>query len=218
MTTVIVLAKQCLPGRVKTRLTPPFSPEEAAELAAASLADTLEIAHGVRADRHLLVFDGTPPRGTGFEVVPQVAGGLNERIAAAFDSTTGRTVLIGMDTPQADPAVLQGVLDDDGETDAWFGRATDGGFWALGLEGLPTTAVAGLSRRGDLIRGVRMSTDRTGTHQLMRLHAAGLRVRQLPALTDVDTVDSARIAAAAAPASRFTAVLDRLLGAERAVA
>ena len=38
MTTVIVLAKECVPGRVKTRLTPPFSSEEAAALAAASLA------------------------------------------------------------------------------------------------------------------------------------------------------------------------------------
>lgn len=40
-TTLLVLAKEPVPGRVKTRLTPPFTPEEAAELAAASLADTL---------------------------------------------------------------------------------------------------------------------------------------------------------------------------------
>ena len=145
MTTVIVLAKECVPGRVKTRLTPPFTPEEAAALAAASLADTIDAASRVRADRHLLWFQGTAPRGTGFDVVQQPGGGLDERIGAAFDAVQGRAVLVGMDTPQIDPAVLQSVLDDE-DADAWFGRAHDGGFWALGLD--PRR------HRGDLIRGV----------------------------------------------------------------
>lgn len=201
MSTVIVLAKECVPGRVKTRLTPPFSPEEAAALAAASLADTLETVRGVRADRYLLWFDGTAPEGTGFEVGAQPAGGLDERIAAAFDAVDDRAVLVGMDTPQLDAAVLQSVLDDDG-ADAWFGRATDGGFWALGLDPLP--------RRGDLVRGVPMSTMHTGAAQLVRLHAAGLTVRQLPELTDVDHVEDARVAAAKAPSSRFAALLAQL--------
>ena len=201
MTTVIVLAKECVPGRVKTRLTPPFAPEEAAALAAASLADTLETVRGVRADRYLLWFDGTAPEGTGFEVGPQPAGGLDERIAAAFDAVDDRAVLVGMDTPQLDAAVLQSVLDDV-DADAWFGRATDGGFWALGLDPLPG--------RGDLVRGVPMSTAHTGAEQLLRLHGAGLRVRQLPELTDVDHVADARVAAAEAPSSRFAALLAQL--------
>ncbi|RIX30787.1 TIGR04282 family arsenosugar biosynthesis glycosyltransferase [Amnibacterium setariae] len=201
MTTVIVLAKECVPGRVKTRLTPPFEPEEAAALAAASLADTLDAAGRVRADRHLLWFDGAAPRGTGFDVAQQPAGGLDERIAAAFDAVQDRAVLIGMDTPQLDPGVLQGVLDDDGP-DAWFGRAEDGGFWALGLDPRP--------RRGDLVRGVPMSTEHTGAAQLLRLHAAGLAVRTLPQLTDVDHVADAVAVAAQAPGSRFAALLARL--------
>ncbi|MYW30066.1 glycosyltransferase, partial [Streptomyces sp. SID2119] len=41
-TELLVIAKEPVPGRVKTRLCPPFSPAEAAELAAAALADTLE--------------------------------------------------------------------------------------------------------------------------------------------------------------------------------
>ena len=201
MTTVIVLAKECVPGRVKTRLTPPFAPEEAAALAAASLADTLEAAGRVRADRHLLWFQGTAPRGTGFDVAQQPEGGLDERIAAAFDAVQGRAVLIGMDTPQLDSAVLQSVLDDH-DAEAWFGRANDGGFWALGLDRWP--------RRGDLVRGVPMSTEHTGAAQLMRLHADGLRVRQLPALTDVDHVEEALLVAAEAPGSRFAAQLAEL--------
>ena len=38
---ILVLAKEPVPGRVKTRLTPPFTPAQAAALAEASLADTL---------------------------------------------------------------------------------------------------------------------------------------------------------------------------------
>jgi hypothetical protein len=201
MTTLIVLAKECVPGRVKTRLTPPFEPEEAAALAAASLEDTLDAVRRVHADRYLLWFDGTAPRGTGFEVGAQPAGGLDERIAAAFDAVDDRAVLVGMDTPQLDPAVLQSVLDDD-SADAWLGRATDGGFWALGVDPVPD--------RGALIRGVPMSTAHTGAEQLVRLHAAGLSVRMLPELTDVDHVADALVAAAAAPASRFAALLARL--------
>ncbi|GAA4735725.1 DUF2064 domain-containing protein [Amnibacterium soli] len=201
MSTVIVLAKECLPGRVKTRLTPPFSAEEAAALAAASLEDTLAAVRRVRADRYLLWFDGTAPDSTGFEVGAQPAGGLDERIATAFEAVDDRAVLVGMDTPQLDAAVLQSVLDDDG-ADAWFGRATDGGFWALGLDPM--------AHRGDLVRGVPMSTAQTGAEQLVRLHGAGLRVRTLPELTDVDHVEDARVAAAAAPASRFATLLARL--------
>ena len=38
---IVVIGKAPVPGRVKTRLTPPFSPRQAAQLAAAALADTL---------------------------------------------------------------------------------------------------------------------------------------------------------------------------------
>ena len=37
---VMVIAKEPVPGRVKTRLTPPYTPAEAAELAEAALAAT----------------------------------------------------------------------------------------------------------------------------------------------------------------------------------
>jgi glycosyltransferase A (GT-A) superfamily protein (DUF2064 family) len=203
MTTLVVIAKECLPGRVKTRLHPPFSLEQAAELAAASLADTLSAMSGLPFERRVLAFDGTgiPRAARGWDVVPQSAGGLDERLADVFDRLEGPTVLIGMDTPQADAAALSCVLPawpDD--ADAVLGPAVDGGFWALGMR----------APRGDLIRGVPMSTESTGVHQLQRLSAAGLRVRLLPPLHDVDDLESARRVAAGAPHGRFAAVLDGL--------
>ncbi|MYW65526.1 DUF2064 domain-containing protein [Streptomyces sp. SID8379] len=201
MTTLLVIAKEPRPGRVKTRLTPPFTPEEAAALAEAALTDTLHTVAATPADRRVLALDGTPGPWLppGFDVVPQCAGPLDERLAAAFAACTGPTLLIGMDTPQVTPELL--TVDLEGETyDACIGAADDGGFWALGLAH-PDPA---------LLRGVPMSTPTTGAAQRARLVAAGLRVRDLPPLRDVDTAADARAVAAAAPDTRFAARLHRL--------
>lgn len=198
--TIIVIAKETVPGRVKTRLHPAVTFEQAAELAAAAVADTLAVASAVPATRRILAFDGlVAPRGAeGFEVIDQVAGDLDERLAAVFDACSGPTLLVGMDTPQLTAELLAPVTErwpDD--VDAWLGFANDGGFWMLAL-GDP---------RGDLIRGVPMSRDDTGAIQLDRLLDAGLRVRLLPELVDVDTIDDAREVAAEAPNTRFAQAL-----------
>src|SRR5262249_47524960 len=57
---ILVIAKAPVPGRVKTRLTPPFSPRQAARLAEAALADTLAVASRVPAARHVIALDGEP--------------------------------------------------------------------------------------------------------------------------------------------------------------
>ncbi|MGW1037191.1 TIGR04282 family arsenosugar biosynthesis glycosyltransferase [Streptomyces antibioticus] len=198
MTTLLVIAKAPVPGRVKTRLTPPFTPREAASLAAASLADTLRAVAAAPAARRVLVLDGAPGPWLppGFDVVPQCAGGLDERLADAFARCAGPALLIGMDTPQVTPELL-GV--DFAGCDAYFGPAEDGGFWALGLAE-PDPA---------LLRGVPMSTPVTGAVQRERLAVAGLRVRELPRLRDVDTAADAHAVAALAPHGRFAARLAR---------
>ncbi|MFD7436288.1 DUF2064 domain-containing protein [Streptomyces sp. NPDC059861] len=202
MTTLLVIAKEPRPGRVKTRLTPPFTPAEAAGLAEAALVDTLRTVAAAPAHRRVLVLDGSPGPWlpTGFDVVPQCAGGLDERLAAAFAGCDGPALLIGMDTPQVTPELL--TVDFAG-CDAYFGPAEDGGFWALGLaEPAP-----------ELLRGVPMSTPRTGAVQRERLSGAGLRVRELPRLRDVDTAADVEAVAGLAPHGRFAAELARLRAA-----
>lgn len=105
VTALLVIAKEPVPGRVKTRLTPPFSPVEAAELATAALEDTLRTVLTLPARRRVLVLDGHPGPWTpsGFDVLPQCAGTLDERIAAAFGTCSGPALLIGMDTPRSRP-------------------------------------------------------------------------------------------------------------------
>jgi rSAM/selenodomain-associated transferase 1 len=206
--TVIVIAKMPLPGQVKTRLTPPFSPQEAALLARAALIDTLEAVAATPVARRLLALSSPEPQSAppwlpaGFEVIPQRGGGLDERLAGAFtDAYAGGMpmVLIGMDTPQVTPELLVDAATPlvSGEADAVLGPAADGGFWLLGLR----------APNWSLLRGVPMSRADTGQEQLARLHAAGLRVALMPELTDVDYARDAMRVAASIPESRFATVL-----------
>src|SRR5215208_6714786 len=74
VTALLVIAKAPVPGRVKTRLSPPCTPEQAATLAAAALRDTLEAAAASRRARRLvLALDGSAPSWLppGIEVIPQ---------------------------------------------------------------------------------------------------------------------------------------------------
>jgi glycosyltransferase A (GT-A) superfamily protein (DUF2064 family) len=195
-TSLIVIAKQPLPGRVKTRLVPPLCHAEAAHLAAAALGDTLGTVGATPARRRILAFDGRfdgwlPPGWTGQTQPP---GGLDTRLAAAFMAVRrGPALLVGMDTPQIVTSHLAAFEPD--RFDACLGLAHDGGYWAIGLR-VPTLSAAA-------IVGVPMSTPDTGTLQLRRLRDLGLRVQLLQTLTDVDTIETAAEVAAAAPQTAF---------------
>ncbi|MFE3455038.1 TIGR04282 family arsenosugar biosynthesis glycosyltransferase [Nonomuraea sp. NPDC059194] len=207
---IVVIAKEPVAGRVKTRLTPPFTAEEAARLAAAALEDTLHAVAAARVAHRVLALDGLPGAWlpSGFTVIPQRGRGLDERLAAAFCDAYllhgAPVVLIGMDTPQATPYLMGLACRALGEHDAVYGPAADGGFWLLGL------------RRPDpaLLLGVPMSRPTTGAAQLRRLRGAGLSVATVPELTDVDTARDAFTVAAQAPGSRFAAALTSM-GAPR---
>ncbi|WP_422934558.1 DUF2064 domain-containing protein [Sinomonas sp. P47F7] len=212
--TIAVVAKECVPGRVKTRLSPQFSPEEAALVASLSLAATLDAVRSLPARRRLLFFDGDPSAvGTaGFDVLAQPSGGLDTRLGALCDAVDGPLLVLGMDTPQLARDHLSALFEDwapgsRGPADAWFGPAEDGGFWALALA----------RPDGRLIRGVPMSRPDTGSRQLDRLRRAGLTIGLLPQLRDVDTAADAAVVAAAMAGTGLAAVVGRVLGAEEPV-
>ena len=198
---IMVIAKEPVPGRVKTRLIPAYTPAEAAELAEAALADTMAAVASASVTRRILALAGTPGRWLppGFDVIAQRGGGLDERLAWALADARATCraplVFIGMDTPQVTPALLAQAVEPlvSGTADATFGMAEDGGFWLLGLREIDPA----------LVLGVPMSRSDTGALQLARLHQAGLRVRLLPELADVDTVGEAERIAAATPGSAF---------------
>lgn len=211
---VVVLAKRPVPGRVKTRLTPPFAPDQAASLAAASLADTLDAVGAAPVAARVLAFDGHAGGWlrAGYDLVDQVGGGLGDRLAAAvrdaYEMHGLPVLLVGMDTPQLTPRLLAAAcrrLLVPG-VDAVLGPATDGGYWAIGFREPRERAFA----------GVPMSTRATYRAQRRRLRVLGLQVDELQPLTDVDDAATARGVAASSPHTRFARLLAELDPAEGA--
>ena len=206
---LLVIAKEPVPGRSKTRLCPPLDHAQAAALAAAALEDTLAAVAATPAPRRVLALDGRAgdwlPEG--FEVVAQRGAGLAERIAAAFADVGEAALAVGTDTPQLTPELLGEGLDTLAEpgVDAVLGPAHDGGYWAVGLRA-PDARV---------FHGVLMSAADTGAAQRERFAALGLAHRELPALRDVDAYADAEAVAAEAPDTRFAAAFSALGPAPR---
>ncbi len=208
---LIVIAKAPVAGRVKTRLCPPCTPAEAAQLAEAALQDTLAAAaRSTRAGRRVIALDGQPGDWlpAGFEVIAQRGDGLAERLAAAFADVGEPAFLVGMDTPQLTPELLDEGLAAVATGDSAFGAALDGGYWGIGLR-TPDPAV---------FAGVPMSTARTGAVQRAQMGLLGLQPRVLVPLLDVDTFPDALAVAAQAPDTRFAAEVAALMMREAVAA
>jgi glycosyltransferase A (GT-A) superfamily protein (DUF2064 family) len=208
MSHLLVLAKAPVPGRVKTRLCPPLTAVQAADIAAASLADTLEVVAACSADRRVLALEG--PVGDwlpeGFRVIPQRGLTFADRLAAAWDDVGGPGIQIGMDTPQVTPRLLDEALDSvlRPEGYASLGLAQDGGWWALGLQ-RPDSRV---------FDGIPMSASDTGSRQRERLVGLGYDVTDLPVLRDIDTVEDLVQVTRSAPGTRTARVATEFMGAE----
>jgi uncharacterized protein len=190
-----VIAKQPRPGFAKTRLCPPCTPEQAAEVAAAALLDTLDAVDAVieaslAACPHdplapVLLFDGDPTGWArpGYRVVRQRGVGLAERLSNAFDDL-GPGLIVGMEAPLAVPALVDAATALRAGCDV-LGLAVDGGYWVIGLHRVDRA----------VLDGIPMSTSATGLAQLTRLHGLGRPVRMLRMAHDLDTVDDLHIAA-----------------------
>lgn len=198
---IVVMAKAPVPGRVKTRLCPPCTFDQAAALAEASLTDTLAAVCATPAAWRAVALEGEagPWLPAGVEVVAQRGRGLDERLAAAFDDTGAPAVVVAADTPQVTPALLDGALSVLARpgVDAVLGPTDDAGYWALGLR----------RAQAEVFVGVPMSHPSTLASQRRRLRRLGLRVAELPPLRDVDEIDDAVAVASSIPRSRFAAAL-----------
>ena len=186
---VTVIAKAPVAGRVKTRLCPPCTPAQAAELAAAALSDTLDAidaalrtAPSLGPVRRVLLLDGARPSWipARYETVPQCDGDLGDRLADGF-SVLGPGIIVGMETPHTMHALVEGLSALKHGLDV-LGPALDGGYWSIGLARVEP----------GVFSGIEMSTDRTGADQLERLHQLGHDVHLLPMARDIDTFDDVR--------------------------
>lgn len=203
-TQIVVVAKEPVPGRVKTRLCPPCTSEQAADIAAAALADTIDAVCATGVLRRVLLLEGDYPAPAGWEVVTQRGNGLAQRLANGFADTAAEgvaTVLIGMDTPQVTPALLGEVAAGLSNADCVLGPAWDGGWWALGLRD-PGHA-------GVLVE-VPMSQPDTARLTEKALLGIGASVALAEPLRDIDTIDDLYEVVQQCPGSRLARAVGRM--------
>jgi len=214
-----VLAKAPEPGKSKTRLCPPLTPRQAAELSAAFLRDITEnIAQAARHtpivgyiayapagaealfDGHLadgislLLADGSPL------MPPNVQGFgrcLLHAILSMLAQGHGSAVVLNSDSPTLPTALLTrtaAALAQDGDR-VILGPAEDGGYYLLGMK----------AAHAHLFSSIAWSTDSVAETTRVRCAEQGLPLVELPPWYDVDDQDALRrvLREATSPAPRL---------------
>jgi rSAM/selenodomain-associated transferase 1 len=186
---LVVMAKAPLAGEVKTRLCPPLTPAEAAELYRCFVLDTVERVRKLATVQPVMAY--TPPAGRAwfeelvpdFILMPQQGADLGVRMATCFERlfTQGYTgvLLTGSDLPTLPLAHLQraaACLTVPG-IDVVLGPSEDGGYYLIGLRHLYP----------ELFEDMVWSTAQVYAETVRRAEACGLTVASLPPWFDVDT-------------------------------
>jgi rSAM/selenodomain-associated transferase 1 len=192
---LIMFAKEPQPGKVKTRLSPPLSLKEAAQLYHSFIEDILEEMARVPEVRLAVAFSPlgaqvffrrlTPP---GTDLFPQQGADLGERMARAFARSFaagfGPVMLRGSDVPDLPAAVVSEAREvlAAGQAQVVLGPCPDGGYYLVGLaEPQPL-----------LFQGPAWSSSTVLTDTLRLARQLGLRVHLLPPWPDIDTYDNLR--------------------------
>ena len=182
-----IFAKTPTPGRVKTRLSPPLSPRESAELYRCMLLDTIARVRALRIET-VIFYDGD--RQFFEEAAPDVllvhqhGGGLGSRLEEACQALSaleyGPRVIIGTDAPDLPLQYIQDAFTRlDAGTDAVFGPATDGGYYLVALK----------DDYGELFTGIPWSSELVLETSLKRAQASGFSISLLPTWYDVDSFE-----------------------------
>jgi len=143
---VALFAKAPLAGRVKTRLVPPLTHEDAARVARASLEDTARFIVPEVAASWTLFLDGEADPSmrrlaeeTGLSILPQEGPELGSRLKAAFRALRSggarRVLAIGSDSPTLDPIRIREAIESLAVCDMALGPSEDGGYYLIGTSG-----------------------------------------------------------------------------------
>ena len=189
MNSLIVFTKAPVPGKVKTRLCPPLSGEQAAQLYRAFVGDVLTGAHASGAATVTLAYETHPDypdpswSADSSAWFPQAGGDLGARLIAAFNETfkteLSKTVIIGTDCPDLDPHTLSDAFARLGRADAVVGPANDGGYYLIGLR----------RPMPHLFIEMEWSGSKVLQSTLERLRLRGMHFERLPLRSDVDTFE-----------------------------
>src|SRR5438270_9586691 len=192
-----IMTKAPRAGHVKTRLVPPLTPEDAAQLNIYFLRDTAAAISKACATNARGIGVYTPvgseaayidilPRD--FELLPQRGAGFGERLALAaadlFQCGFSSVCLIDSDSPTVSADVYEKaveLLSKSGDR-VLLGPSDDGGYYLIGMK----------RSRPKLFEGIDWSTERVLEQTKLRATELGLDIVLLPTGYDVDDASTLR--------------------------
>ena len=186
---LIVVAKRPAPGKTKTRLVPPLTPELASALYECFLRDTLDKMRQVTDAKHIIAHlderDYFQRLAPDFELTLQTGHDLGERLHNALTLYLARgyehVVIMDSDSPTLPSEYLSlafSVLANG--ANVALGPCDDGGYYLIGVN-QPTPR---------LLREVQMSTPTVAGDTIALANEEGLNLVTLPTWYDVDDASS----------------------------
>jgi rSAM/selenodomain-associated transferase 1 len=192
LTALAVMTKAPQAGRVKTRLTPPLTPEEAAALNTCFLRDTatsISLAENSRNALGVAVYTpvGAESAYSGilpeeFILVPQRGDKFGERLLAATDDLLqlgfSALCLIDSDSPTVPAIAFAQAVEylSRAEDSVVLGPSDDGGYYLIGLK----------KAHHELFDRIDWSTERVLEQTIAAARAIELSVHLLPVWYDID--------------------------------
>ena len=198
---LVIFARHPERGRVKTRLVPPLTAEEALGLHVACLQSTARLAASLPASIHKWLYLSSPSLPAARRVARalglpgalrlrrQRGRDLGARLRRAFAELRAegydRIVFIGSDSPLLTRKRLHEALAALRGADAVIGPARDGGYYLLGAR----SRAGGLER---ILRGIDWGSERAYRQTRARLRKERRRTVVLPRGYDVDAARDLR--------------------------
>jgi rSAM/selenodomain-associated transferase 1 len=193
---VAVMAKASIPGKMKTRLVPPLTEDEAASLNTAFLRDAADTILSATAFANISGWMAYAPAGTEMffrthlpdsiglleTVAPSLGECLLHAAATLLRAGHGAACLLNSDSPTLPAGYLVAAataLAAPGDRIV-LGPSTDGGYYLIGMK----------QPHPGLFEDIAWSTDQVFAQTLARAEALGLAVFELPTWYDVDDAES----------------------------
>jgi len=186
---LLVVAKRPAPGKTKTRLSPPLTPEISSALYECFLHDTLDQMRQIKDAQHIIAYldeqDYFQQLAPDFELIRQQGHDLGERLDNALTDCLSRgydrVIAMDSDSPTLPSDYLSqgfGILMN--KADVVLGICDDGGYYLIGTNRpIPR-----------LLREVQMSTSKVAADTIALANEEGLNLVTLPAWYDVDDESS----------------------------
>ena len=189
---LVIVAKQPIPGRVKTRLFPKLSPEAAADLYRCFLQDRIQEVISFNGVDRAIAYTPEDAKETfasltsdGFELFAQQGKHLGERLNNIFMEKLSQgyevVSIVDSDSPDLPKTLINESFELllSREADIVLGPCYDGGYYLVGMR----------KPHPELFRNIPWSTENVLSVTLERARRLGLNVKLLSIWNDLDTFE-----------------------------